>query len=67
MPAGRKKGPVDDLSKATRLTFRLDEDTVAKFKVIAAHRRLKLEELGREAIIDVIKKHKPTLKDLIES
>ena len=63
----RKKGPVDDKMKATRLTFRLDEETVARFKVIAAHRRLKLEELGREAIIDVIKKHKQSLRELVES
>lgn len=50
-------------SAATRLTFRLDDDTVATFKTIAAIKRMKLEELGREAVYDLIKKHKPTLKN----
>ncbi len=63
MTRGRKKKETDfDVSKATRLTFRLDEDTVATFKTIAAIKRMKLEELGREAIYDLIKKHQATMK-----
>ncbi len=66
MTQGRKKKEKVglDTSKATRLTFRLDDDTVATFKTIAAIKRLKLEELGKEAILDLIKKHKATLKEL---
>jgi predicted transcriptional regulator len=66
MPQGRKKieDPAHALSKATRLTFRLSDDTVAAFKTIAAIKRLKLEELGKEAIEDLIKKYKPTLKNI---
>ena len=66
MPQGRKKieDPEHELSKATRLTFRLSDDTVATFKTIAAIKRMKLEELGEEAIKDLIKKYKPTLKNL---
>ncbi len=58
----KKNEPAFDDSKATRLTFRLDEDTVATFKTIAAIKRMKLEELGREAIYDLIKKHQSTMK-----
>lgn len=64
MPRGRprkNKTGVDE-SKAVRLTFRLDEDTGAMFKTIAAVKRMKLEELGKEAIDDVIKKNIPLLK-----
>ncbi len=65
MAQGKKKKEkkVSEEVKATRLTFRLDDDTVATFKTIAAIKRLKLEELGREAVYDLIKKHKPTLKN----
>ena len=60
----KKKGnKIMNVAEATRLTFRLDDDTVATFKTIAAIKRMKLEELGREAVYDLIKKHKPTLKD----
>jgi hypothetical protein len=65
MARGRKKKEIQefDESKASRLTFRLDDDTVATFKTIAAIKRMKLEELGREAIDDLIKKHQTTMKN----
>jgi hypothetical protein len=65
MAQGRKKRETKGMDdpKATRLTFRLDDETVATFKTIAAIKRMKLEELGKEAIYDLIKKHKPTLKN----
>ncbi|MBW6515384.1 MAG: hypothetical protein K0B81_02050 [Candidatus Cloacimonetes bacterium] len=59
----KAKKKVTTTDEATRLTFRLDDDTVATFKTIAAIKRMKLEELGREAVYDLIKKHKPTLKN----
>ena len=63
MAQGRKKTEKAHHSELTRLTFRLSDDTVAAFKTIAAIKRMKLEELGEEAIHDLIKKHKPTLKN----
>jgi predicted transcriptional regulator len=63
MTPGKKKGTRAHHSELTRLTFRLSDDTVAAFKTIAAIKRMKLEELGEEAIYDLIKKHKPTLKN----
>jgi tartrate dehydratase beta subunit/fumarate hydratase class I family protein len=66
MPRGRPRKTTSefDESKAVRLTFRLDEDTVAMFKTIAAIKRMKLEELGKEAVHDLIKKYVPLLKNL---
>lgn len=66
MPRGRpRKNTTEfDDSKAVRLTFRLDEDTVAMFKTIAAIKRMKLEELGKEAVHDLIKKYIPLLKKI---
>lgn len=65
MPQGKKKQERDllDPSTISRLTFRLDEDTVATFKTIAAIKRVKLEDLGREAIKDIIKKYKSTIQN----
>ncbi len=66
MPRGRprKNTAITDESKAVRLTFRLDEDTAALFKTIAAIRRITLEELGAEAIQDMIEKNISLLKKL---
>ena len=66
MPRGRprKIQTGSDDSKAVRLTFRLDEDTVAMFKTIAAIKRMKLEELGKEAVHDLIKKYISLLKNI---
>ncbi len=66
MPRGRPRKTTTefDETKAVRLTFRLDEDTAAMFKTIAAIKRMKLEELGKEAIHDIIKKNVPLLKNL---
>ncbi len=66
MPRGRPKKTTTgfDESKAVRLTFRLNEDTVAMFKTIAAIKKVKLEELGEEAIKDVIKKNAPLIKNI---
>lgn len=64
MPRGRpRKIKRFDQSKAVRLTIRLDEETVAMFKTVAAMKRMKLEELGKEAINDLIKKYLPLLKE----
>ncbi len=52
-----------DPSKATRLTFRLDDETVAMFKTVAAIKRMKLEELGKIAIEDMIRKEQSTIKN----
>ncbi len=49
---------------AVRLTIRLDEDTNAAFKTLAAIKRMRLEELGRIAILDLIKKEKGTIKKM---
>lgn len=57
-----KKGLVDPRG---RITFRVDVDTAAKFKAIAVIKRMKLDELGKIAIEDMIKKEKPIIKDFL--
>ncbi len=66
MPAGRpRKTTIEghDPSRAERLTFRLNEDTVTMFKTIAAVKRMNLEELGEEAIKDILNKYKNALTE----
>lgn len=58
----RKRGVVD---RRGRITFRVDVETAAKFKAIAVIKRMKLDELGRKAIEDMIKKEKTVLKDFL--
>jgi len=45
-----------------RITFRLHENTVADFKRIAKAKQTTLDRLGREAIGDLLKKHKVSMK-----
>lgn len=52
-------------SQRERLTFRLEANLVDKFRKIAEAKHSSLESLGREAIDDVLKKHKSSLKNLI--
>ncbi len=65
MPRGRPRKTTEgpDPSKAVRLTFRLDEETAVMFKTIAAVKRMKLEELGVEAVKDILKKYQNTLTE----
>lgn len=65
MPRGRPRKTTEGLdpSKAVRLTIRLDEDTAAMFNTIAAIKRMKLEDLGLEAIKNVFQKYKNILTD----
>ncbi len=58
-----KKNP----DKAVRLTFRIDQDVVAEFKAIAALRKMKVEELGKQALLNIIKKEKQTVKNWQEN
>ncbi len=64
MPKEKKKK--QHHSELVRLTFRLSDETVAMFKTIAAIKRMKLEELGEEAIEEAIKKHKKVIRELSE-
>jgi hypothetical protein len=68
MPSADKKktGKNSDPGKIARLTIRLDEKTASLFKIIAAIRRMKLEDLGIEAVNTIIEKHKQVLRDLSE-
>ncbi len=59
-----KKGVVDTRG---RITFRVDVDTAAKFKAIAVIKRMKLDELGKVAIDDMIRKEKNTVKNFVLS
>ncbi len=65
MPRGRPRKTTEgvDHKKAVCLTMRLDEDTAAMFKTIAAVKRMKLEDLGEEAIKDILKKYQNILKE----
>lgn len=65
MPRGRKKNetPVPDPTKAVRLTFRIDQDLVSHFKAVAALNNMKVEELGKVALDNLIKKEKRTFQN----
>lgn len=65
MAQGKSKKGITD--PRGRITFRVDVDTAAKFKAIAVIKRMKLDELGKIAIEDMIKKEKDTVKDFVLS
>ncbi|MBW6516272.1 MAG: hypothetical protein K0B81_06625 [Candidatus Cloacimonetes bacterium] len=56
---GRKSTPQNLAKKKRncRITFRLNENTVSDFKKIAQAKHISLDNLGREAVDDFLKKN----------